>query len=130
MVYLSPEDILVIHARIIDETGGAHGVRSVGTIASAAERPRMKFGGKELYKSVFDKAAAYFESIAFFHPFTDGNKRTAIALAARFIFLNGFILKTSNGKLEKFVLDAVIRKYDIKTVSRWLKKNSEKMKRK
>lgn len=125
MKYFEPEDILVIHARIIDATGGSHGVRDVGIIASAADRPKAGFGGKDLYPTVFDKAAAYFESIAFFHPFIDGNKRTAIATAARFLFLNGHILGASNTALEKFVLDAVTKKYKIKVIASWLKKHSK-----
>ena len=129
MKYISSEDILVIHARIIDAIGGSHGVRDIGSVASVSERPKMKFGGKELYPTVFGKAAAYFESTAFFHPFIDGNKRTAIALAARFLSLNGYLLDVSNTAMEKFVLEAVVHKYDISKISDWFKKNSKKLKK-
>ncbi|TSC78517.1 MAG: hypothetical protein G01um101433_182 [Parcubacteria group bacterium Gr01-1014_33] len=46
MNYLSAEDVLVIHARIIGETGGAHGVRDTHLLGSIVERPKMQFGGK------------------------------------------------------------------------------------
>ena len=120
---------MVIHAKIIDATGGSHGVRDVGIIASAADRPKAIFAGKDLYPTVFDKAVAYFESVAFFHPFIDGNKRTAVAIATRFLFLNGYILVASNPVLEKFVLDAVVKKYELKKISDWFKKHSKRSKK-
>ncbi len=122
--YLEPDEILMIHARIIDLTGGLHGVRDVAQIASMVERPKLQFGDKDLYPTVFDKAAAYFESCAFHHSFIDGNKRTAIALATRFLYRNGFELIVSNKVMEKFVLNAVIKKYDLPKIASWLKKHS------
>src|SRR3989338_4285770 len=97
--YITSEDILVIHAKIIDETGGAHGVRDTHLLSSMAERPRMQFGGRELYPTLFDKTAAYFESCARHHVFFDGNKRTAIAIAFRFLSVNGYSLISSNKNL-------------------------------
>lgn len=128
MHYLSREEALVIHARVIDETGGSHGVRDIALFESLIERPKMAFGGKDLYRTVFDKAAAYFESSAFHHMFVDGNKRTAIALAARFLFLNGYELQASNSDLEKFVLDAVVKKHKLPKIAAWLKRHSQKLK--
>ena len=39
---------------------------------------------------IFDMAATYINSIAFNHPFVDGNKRTALASALTFLYVNGF----------------------------------------
>lgn len=122
--YLEPEEILLIHARVIDETGGSHGVRDLNQIDSMLERPKLQFSGRDLYPTVFDKAAAYFESCAYHHSFVDGNKRTAIALVARFLYLNGFELKISNRKLEEFILTAVIKKYDLTKIAAWIKNHS------
>jgi death-on-curing protein len=124
--YLAPEEVLVIHARIVDATGGSHGVRDVGAVASLCERPKMEFGGTELYPTLFHKAAAYFESCAMHHVFVDGNKRTAAAIAARFLYLNDYDLTASNAALEKFVIDAVVKKYDIGKIAAWFKKHSRK----
>lgn len=127
MRYLPAEEILVMHARIVDATGGVHGVRDTGRILSAVERPKMQFAGKEFYPTVFDKAAAYFESIAFDHPFVDGNKRTALAVAARFLYLNGYELAATNQALERFATAAVKKKYAKDIVSSWLRKRVRKM---
>ena len=128
MKYLNVYDILAIHYGIIEATGGSHGVREVGLLASVAERPRMRFGGKDLYPSIFGKAAVYFESLARHHVFIDGNKRTAFAVAVRFLFLNNYEFSASNSEVEKFVLKAVVDKLDLKEIAKWLKKNSKKVK--
>ena len=122
--YLELEEILIIHARIIDETGGSHGVRELSQLASMIERPKLQFSGRDLYPTIFDKAAAYFESGAYHHSFVDGNKRTAIVLVTRFLHLNGFELKVSNKKLEEFVFSAVVKKYNLLKIATWVKKHS------
>ena len=125
--YLASEEVLIIHAKVIDESGGLHGVRDTHLVASMIERPKMQFGGSDLYPTIFEKAAVYFESCAFHHAFLDGNKRTAIAIASRFLYLNGYDLKTTNKILEKFVLDTIIQKYELLKIAEWLKKHSIKI---
>lgn len=126
MRYLTPEEILVLHARIIDATGGVHGVRDLGRILSASQRPKARFAGKDLYRTIFNKTAAYFESIALDHPFVDGNKRTGLAVAARFLFLNGHVLVANNQALEKFAVNAVVKKYTKDHLSKWFKEHANK----
>ena len=108
MKYLSPEQVLFIHSRIIDATGGAHGLRDIGLLQSAVSRPRATFKGKDLYKDVFHKAAAVMQSLAVNHPFIDGNKRTAITSAAVFLTLNGRALEATQGELEAFAVAVAV----------------------
>lgn len=129
MKYLTAQDILVIHAKIIDETSGSHGIRDIGLLLSLVERPKTGFNKKELYKSIFKKAAVYLQSLVNYHVFIDGNKRTAIAAATRFLFLNSYELKASNKELEKFVLDATTQKLDLETIAQRLKTHSQKIKK-
>ncbi len=106
MKYLPAEQILFIHAGIIESTGGAHGVRDAGLLRSAAARPRATFGGKDLYADVFLKAAALAESVARNHCFIDGDKRTAIASAGLFLLLNGHQLEAGQGEVVRFTWHA------------------------
>ena len=126
MKYLTPQDILVLHSEIVDATGGFHGVRDIGLLISATERPKTSFDGKELYKSIFEKAAVYLESLGQYHVFTDGNKRTGIVASTRFLFLNGFELKASNEEVEKFVLHVVMKRLEIPEIAKWFKDNASK----
>ena len=130
MKYLTGEEILVIHSEIIDATGGSHGVRDAGLFLSIIERPKSKFGGKELFQGIFGKAAAYLESLVQYRVFIDGNKRTAFVACARFLYLNGFEFKATNKEVENFVLEVVVEKLDLKTIAAWFKKHSKRLKNK
>ena len=81
MIYLTPEQVLFIHSRLVAETGGSHGVRDLGLLESAVARPRATFDGKELYPDLFTKTAVLMDSLINNHPFLDGNKRTGITAA-------------------------------------------------
>ncbi len=126
MTYLTAQELLVLHARIIDETGGLHGVRDVGLLVSAVERPKMRFGRKELYRGVFAKAACYFESIVRNHVFLDGNKRTAVVAAARFLAMNGYELVAANRGVVLFTLRAATGRVELQAIAAWLKRHSRR----
>jgi len=102
--YLTAEQVLFIHARLITETGGEHGYIDLGLLQSAVARPQATFDRQDLYPGLFSKAAALLESLIGNHAFLDGNKRTAIAAAALFLRLNGFRLTANNQQLEVFTL--------------------------
>lgn len=129
MHYLTVEEVLVIHARLVEETSGSHGVRDTHLLQSLIERPKTEFGGTQLYLTVFEKAAAYLEAILQYHVFIDGNKRTGITVAARFLFVSGYELTATNKELEEFVLSVVVHKLDIKTIASWLKHHSKSTKK-
>lgn len=122
-VYLTPQQILFMHARLVEETGGLHGVREIGMLESAAARPRATFSQQELYPDLFAKAAALMESLAKNHPFLDGNKRTAITAAGIFLQINGFRLEASSPELERFTLDVVNGKIDFSGIAAWLQEH-------
>ena len=71
MRYLSLAEILDLHGRIVEQSGGAEGVRDLGGILSALAQPEMTFGGRELYPTIESKAAALCYSLVNNHPFID-----------------------------------------------------------
>lgn len=89
MIYLTYEQVIELHDVLIQKFGGITGVREVGLLESALAAPMMAVFGRELHKSVYDKAGAYLYHIARNHPFCDGNKRTASATALAFLRANG-----------------------------------------
>jgi death-on-curing protein len=122
--YLTAEQVLFIHSRIIDETGGAHGVRDLGLLKSAVARPRATFGGQDLYADVFHKGAALLESLARNHPFLDGNKRTAITAACIFLERNGCRIEATQKELERITLDVAVGATSHNDAEKWLKNHS------
>jgi death-on-curing protein len=124
--YLSAEQVLFIHSRLIDATGGSHGIRDIGLLKSAVARPRATFEAKDLYGDIFHKVSALMESLIKNHPFIDGNKRTAITSAGIFLQLNGYSLEAPQKKLEEFTLDMAIGKINLIKASQWFNDYSVK----
>lgn len=127
MRYLSATEILVIHERVVEETGGSLGVRDEHLLLSIAKRPRAAFDGVEKFSSIFEKSASYLEAIAMYHVFVDGNKRTAITAASVFLRANGYAVTFPVEESEKFMLQVVTEKMPIEKISVWLENNSKKI---
>jgi death-on-curing protein len=126
VISLSAEQVLFIHARLVDEAGGMHGVRDLGLLRSAVARPRATFGGEDLYPDIFRKAAALMESLILNHPFLDGNKRTAISAAGLFLLRNGQQLTVTQQALEQFTMDMALKRRDIEDAANWFKKHTKR----
>ncbi|MFI7386587.1 type II toxin-antitoxin system death-on-curing family toxin [Streptomyces sp. NPDC049813] len=80
------DEILAIAAAV---NGTEHGVRDLGLLASAVERPRIHVFGTEMYVSVHEKAAALLHAVARNHALIDGNERTAWLAMRFFLRVNG-----------------------------------------
>lgn len=119
MKYLAAEQVLFIHARLVAETGGSHGIRDLGLLLSALARPQATFDGQDLYPDLFSKAGALLESLLQNHPFVDGNKRTAITASAMFLRLNGYRLTASNPEVEQFTFAALLEHWPVARLAGW-----------
>ena len=124
MLYLSAEQVLFIHARLIAETGGLGGVRDLAMLESAVGRPAASFEDRDLYPDLFSKAAALMESLINNHPFVDGNKRTGIAAAALFLRINGYKLTARPAEVEKKTLLVAQNKMSLEEIAGWLREDS------
>jgi death-on-curing protein len=102
--YLTLIEILELHRQILEQSGGALGMRDIGLLESAIAQPRMTFDGEDLYPSLLDKAAALGFSLIMNHPFVDGNKRTGHAATETFLVLNGLEINASVDEQEGVVL--------------------------
>ena len=112
-----------IHRQEIKSAGGADGIRDIELLKSAIGAAQASFDG-QLLMGIFDIASTYVNSIAFNHPFLDGNKRTAAATALTFLFLNGYTLEESyEEELADKVLDLVSKKITKKEFSDYLSDN-------
>jgi len=125
IVYLSKEDLVVIHGFLIEGIGGLDGIRDDNALGSAVALPKQQAFGKELYPDLFLKAAVYARSVIMNHPFLDGNKRTGITSAATFLDVNGYVLQCKRGEVEKFAIRVVVSSLSVKEIASWLKKYSK-----
>lgn len=124
MIYLSAEQVLFLHARLVVETGGSHGVRDIKLLLSALGRPQATFDGQDLYPDLFTKAAALMDSLIRNHPFVDGNKRTGISAAALYLLVNGYRLTTSNIELERYTIEVAQSRHPVEDIAAWLLANA------
>ncbi|MEN4040935.1 MAG: type II toxin-antitoxin system death-on-curing family toxin [Anaerolineaceae bacterium] len=123
--YLTPEQVLFLHSRLIAETGGEHGIRDLGMLLSALGRPQATFDEKELYPDLFSKAAALMDSLIRNHPFVDGNKRTAVTATALFLRANGYRLVVENDEMVRFTLACARSHVSLSEIADWFKRYSK-----
>ena len=125
MIYLSAEQLLFLHARLVDETGGSHGVHNLNMLLSALGRPGASYDNRDLYPNIYTKAAALMDSLIRNHPFLDGNKRTGIAAAAMFLRMNGYQLNATNTELVEFTSGVAQSKHNIEDMAGWFQMHTQ-----
>lgn len=97
--YLSVDEVVAVHQRLIEHFGGPPGIRDRGLLESALFRPRSGY-----YRDLAEMAAALFESLLMNHPFIDGNKRAAFFATDVFLRLNGWKLAGEAGETHAFLV--------------------------
>ena len=113
MRYLTADEVLLIHERVLVISEGATGVRDWNLLDSAIQRPQATFEGKDLYADLFTKAAALGRSLALNHPFVDGNKRTAWEAMRTFIEENEYVLQARSDEIVELMLHIVDKRWSI-----------------
>ena len=126
MNYLAIDEVIAIHERMLEIGGGRQGIRDFTLIHSAIERPKATFAQRDLYPTIWLKAAAIIQSLIRNHPFNDGNKRTGYFTTLRFLNQNGYDLKATKTEIIHFTLNIDVHRPDIENISSWLKKHTKK----
>lgn len=127
IVFLKISQVLFIHDQMVKRFGGSHGIRDTGLVESAVARPQATFGGKYLYRSIFDKAAALLQSLLKNHPFMDGNKRTALTSAGVFLKKNDYRLINKHEQEVEFAIRVDNGNLAVEQISHWLRDHSVKI---
>src|SRR5689334_22969480 len=120
MRYLTIAEVLEIYQRVMQQTGGLVGIRDLGALESAIAQPYMTFGGRELYPSLAEKAAALGFSLIQNHPFADGNKRTGHAAMATFLVMNGHTIQAGVDEQVEIILAIASGNMDRKQFTEWV----------
>ncbi|MGC9397243.1 MAG: type II toxin-antitoxin system death-on-curing family toxin [Anaerolineae bacterium] len=120
MRYLTLNEILFLYRRVIQESGGAAGIRDLGLLESALAQPRQTYGGVELYPSIAKKAAALGFSLIRNHPFIDGNKRIGHAAMEMFLVLNGYEIQATVDEQEQVILGVAARRMNREKFAHWV----------
>lgn len=99
MIWISAEDILLIHSRVIEGSGGLDGLRDRNGLEAAIAAPMQTFDGQELYPSAIEKIARLGFGLASNHAFVDGNKRISAMMTQLLLKWNGYDLTLRTGEL-------------------------------
>ena len=102
--FLSVNEVIEIHRRLIERFGGTAGVRDKGLLESALFRPQTGY-----YEDLTEMAAALFESLLLNHAFVDGNKRVAFFASDVFLRLNGWKISVEANAAHKFLIGMLER---------------------
>jgi len=123
VLYLSLEEVISIHQRLVDRFGGIAGIRDTGLLESALYRPQTGY-----YADLAEMAAALFESLLMNHPFVDGNKRVAFFATDVFLRLNGWKLRVDADEAHRFLIDLLEkRECDLKRLTPWIRGSLERL---
>jgi death-on-curing protein len=111
-VHITVEIVLEIHSEALRNFGGSPGIRDEALLASAVFAPQSTFGGKSPFADIVEIGVAYLFYLCGNHPFVDGNKRTAMAAAIVYLWLNGIETQPDSERWENFVLDVAASRID------------------
>lgn len=116
--FLTIEQVLAIHRKMVERYGGDPTIRDLGLIDSAVMLPQQLFSGEYLHPSAASMASAYLFHLCSNHGFADGNKRTALGAALVFLDANGYELALTKKELEQITLDVAAGRMDKEILTR------------
>ena len=99
MIWISAEDVILIHSRVIEGSGGLDGLRDRDGLEAAVSAPMQTFDGKELYPTDLEKIDRLGFGLASNHAFVDGNKRIGAMMTQLLLKWNGYDLTLRSGEL-------------------------------
>ncbi len=124
MKLLTKRQIILLHDQLIDETGGAHGIRDEGLLESAVLTPMQTFEGTELFPSVEEKAARLGYGLVKNHAFVDGNKRIGAHAMLVFLAVNGIRIEYTQKELSDIILQVASGEKDYTDLLLWLRSHT------
>lgn len=108
MIWVTAEDVILLHSRVIAATGGIDGLRDLSGLEAAIAAPLQSFGGQELFPTDVEKIARLGYGLAANHAFVDGNKRIGALMTQLLLRWNGYSLHLQPGELaDMFIAIAV-----------------------
>lgn len=117
MAELTVKRITEIHDDIIQEYGGTGGLLTQGTLELLVYKANRE-------KDVFKQAALTLHTIAAQHPFFDGNKRTAFAVAENVLGEAGYYLDAGEDEIVNLMQKIAEYKCTVKAIEKWIRETT------
>ena len=123
MMYLTVEEVLTLHEKMVKRTGGSHGLRDRNLLESAVYSAISSFGDSEAYPTLTEKAARLMFALTNNHAFVDGNKRIGVFVMLMTLRLNGVTMKFTQPELIDFGLSVADGSMNYDDVLSWINKH-------
>ena len=123
MIWISAEDVILIHSRVIEGSGGLDGLRDRDGLEAAVAAPMQTFDGKELYPTDLEKIARLGFGLASNHAFVDGNKRIGAMMTQLLLKWNGYDLTLHTGELADMFIAIAAGTAKEKDLLDWISKH-------
>ena len=123
MIWISAEDVILIHSRVIEGSGGLDGLRDRDGLEAAVSAPMQTFDGKELYPTDLEKIARLGFGLASNHAFVDGNKRIGAMMTQLLLKWNGYDLTLHTGELADMFIAIAAGTAKEKDLLDWISKH-------
>lgn len=120
MIKLTREQIILLHAQLIRETGGTDGIRDEGLLDSALNAPFQSFGGTDSFPSIQQKAVRLGFGLVKNHAFVDGNKRIGAHAMLVFLALNKIELDYTQEELSDVILGTAAGEISFDDLLKWV----------
>lgn len=120
MIWLKSNDIILLHSRLIQTTGGLDGLRDPDGLEAALAAPLQSFAGQELFPSDIEKIARLGYGLAANHVFIDGNKRIGALMTQLMLKWNGCKLSLHTGELSDLFISIADGKTSEQELLQWI----------
>ncbi len=120
MILLTTDEIIELHEKLIERTGGSHGLLNRNLLESAIYSAQAIFDSEEAYPTLEEKAARLCYSITNNHAFVDGNKRIGVFTMLMTLKLNSVKISYTQAELINLGLSVANRRFDYDAVLQWI----------
>ena len=128
VTFLTLSEVLTILEDQIRNYGGIYGVRDIHLLSSAIYMPEAGFAGRYFHDTIPAMAAAYAFHICQNHPFTDGNKRVALASSLVFLDINGYDFACKDETIYNEIMGVAKGEVKKESLIKFYEKHSKKKK--
>ena len=123
MILLTVEEVIELHDKLIERTGGSHGLRDRSLLESAVYSLMSSFADSEAYPSVEEKSARLMFALTNNHAFVDGNKRIGVFAMLMTLQLNGVKINYTQADLISLGLSVAGGATNYEQILEWIMKH-------
>ena len=120
MILLTVEEIIALHHKLIQRTGGSTGLRARDLLESAVYSAESGFADCEAYPSIEEKAARLMFALTNNHAFVDGNKRIGVLTMLMTLRLNNVAIGYTQDELISLSLSVADGTIEYTGILNWI----------